>query len=925
MTSEPIDPSDPNRTPARNRARQRGSGAIAQGGGNALGERAVQIDGDLSGTLVTGTQFVINYHAASHAGLSKDEIARRVADYLRWLRERTQHIELRGIERAGGAPVVYLPLETAYVPLRARLMPRTGEPGEPAPGKRRASSSRAVAAIDEEHGKRDADIALNQVLGLGNRLVIVGGPGCGKTTVLLHIAWALATSLLGGQAEPARSRLGLAVAPSALPLPIFVPLASFARHRRLNANAPARDKTLAAFISHHLIDKQADFGLPDDFFVQLFKDGRNVVLLLDGLDEVANEGERAAVRQCVEELVSGRPAMRAIVTCRTIAYRNGRTALGAEFREITVQPLDAERHIAPMVRQAYGCIHPHDAVLRNDRVDALLTGIAELERDRRTRLGKDAEPLVDSPLMVRLLLIVQLSYRTLPNARADLFNKAIHALLQVDYGRDVEVSDELSTDWKPCLDMSQHLAFHMHKYGEDQGRVIDEAALKAALLEDDDFKPRIDKFLGDARQRGSVLEERDGAYRFMHLAFQEFLVARYLNDVVGDAGGQSAILAMLNERLDDAWWREPILLLAGYKGTKTAKPARLFIQSLAGAGTTPNARFCAAELAGTAALEWRDSGETLRSDCARRIVDLLADEEALTDAKPVSRARAGDALSRLGDPRFDPQRFHLPADESLGFVRIAADPAFRIGTRKADARRVAEIIGAKVNDNEINDAPTPTPEFHIGRYPVTVAQFRAFVEATNFRLVNQDALHDPDSRPVQSVNWHEAVAYCEWLNEMLPYTPLLADRAIGLRVREHGWRVALPSELEWEKAARGGLADGVFPWDGAPDPQRANYADSGVGTTSAVGCFPANGYGLHDMLGNVWEWTRSVFGEYPYPMDDPQRENPDAGDRVSRVVRGGSWVNTAGNARCAFRYWFLPDDRDDDLGFRVVLRSAPVS
>ena len=75
--------------------------------------------------------------------------------------------------------------------------------------------------------------------------------------------------------------------------------------------------------------------------------------------------------------------------------------------------------------------------------------------------------------------------------------------------------------------MAQHLAFHMHQQGRDQGREIEELALKKALREEADFKPRIDDFLGDARQRGSVLEERDGAYRFIHLALQEFLVARY--------------------------------------------------------------------------------------------------------------------------------------------------------------------------------------------------------------------------------------------------------------------------------------------------------------------------------------------------------------------------------------------------------------
>ena len=622
-----------------NKAGVHGPGAVAQGDSAvAAVAGGVAVAGDNPGLINTG--IVNQYYAASDRSLSQEQIAQQVAGYLRWLQAYTENIELRGIERAGGAPVVLLPLETAYVPLRAKWM-----------------------------GLGGVDIALNQVLGLGNRLVIVGGPGSGKTTVLLHMAWALASSLLSGQPDPAHSRLGPLMKPSKsdkqgkldkpqkckpneLPLPLFVPLASFARHRRnLAGNAPVHERMLAYFISHHLISKQV-FNLPADFFVQLLNDGRDMLLLLDGLDEVANENERAEVRQSVEELVHGREAMRVVVTCRTVAYRSGRTALGANFREIAVQPLDFEQHIAPMVRQAYACIYPHDAALRGERTDDLLGGIRRLEEERRARLGQQAETFVDSPLMVRLLLIVHFNNRKLPDERAELFDKAINALLQVDYGREESDIRELSIDWKLYRDMAQHLAFHMHQQGHDQGRELEEPTLKKALGEEADFKPRIDDFLGHARQRGSVLEERDGAYRFIHLALQEFLVARYLREVIGEKGHE-AILTILNNRLDDPWWREPILLLVGYMAINATRSARNFIGALARAGDQPNAQFSAAELAATAALEWHDGGEPIRADCALRIVALLSDSEASAISKLILRARAGDALTRLGDPRFD--------------------------------------------------------------------------------------------------------------------------------------------------------------------------------------------------------------------------------------------------------------------------------
>ena len=129
------------------KAEVRGSGAFAQGNGAvAAGAGGVAVAGNHTGAINTGLQIVNHYHAASDQRLSKEQIAQQVIGYLRWLQARTENIELRGIERAGGAPVVLLPLETAYVPLRAKWM------------------------------GGGTDIALNEVLGLGNRLVIIGGP-----------------------------------------------------------------------------------------------------------------------------------------------------------------------------------------------------------------------------------------------------------------------------------------------------------------------------------------------------------------------------------------------------------------------------------------------------------------------------------------------------------------------------------------------------------------------------------------------------------------------------------------------------------------------------------------------------------------------------------------------------------------------------
>ena len=166
------------------------------------------------------------------------------------------------------------------------------------------------------------------------------------------------------------------------------------------------------------------------------------------------------------------------------------------------------------------------------------------------------------------------------------------------------------------------------------------------------------------------------------------------------------------------------------------------------------------------------------------------------------------------------------------------------------------------------------------------------------------------------VDWHAALAYCRWLGAVT------------------GKPITLPSEAEWEKAARGADDARAYPWGDDFDAALCNVRESGFGWTTPVGIFlnGASPYGCLDMAGNVWEWTRSLWGkgsecEFAYPYDplDPRREQLDAKSDITRVVRGGSWCGPRDDARCAYRLRGQPDDRHDDLGFRVVLRAAPVS
>jgi formylglycine-generating enzyme required for sulfatase activity len=203
------------------------------------------------------------------------------------------------------------------------------------------------------------------------------------------------------------------------------------------------------------------------------------------------------------------------------------------------------------------------------------------------------------------------------------------------------------------------------------------------------------------------------------------------------------------------------------------------------------------------------------------------------------------------------------------------------------------------------------PDYHLAKTPVTNAQYAAFVEATDHRQPKHWKDRKPPSgkedHPVVYVSWHDAVAYCRWLAEVT------------------GRPYRLPSEAEWEKGARG--TDGrIWPWGNQWDAERCNTWEGGKRTTP-VGAYPegASPYGLLDMAGNVWEWTRSLWGEdwqepsfkYPYDPDDG-REDLEAPDTVRRVLRGGSWHNDRDSARCVERNWRLPDYSHNYLGFRLV-------
>jgi formylglycine-generating enzyme required for sulfatase activity len=233
--------------------------------------------------------------------------------------------------------------------------------------------------------------------------------------------------------------------------------------------------------------------------------------------------------------------------------------------------------------------------------------------------------------------------------------------------------------------------------------------------------------------------------------------------------------------------------------------------------------------------------------------------------------------------------------------------------------------------------------YFISRYPITNAQYDAFVQGGGYREArywteagwawrkHEEVIGPRDygmpyilsNYPVIGVSWYEAVAFCRWLKEYL--------RTIGheFKVWEDGeirernapfetFNIQLPSEPQWEKAARG--KDGrIYPWGSEPDSELANYDETGIGTTSAVGCFPGgtSPYGVVDLTGNVYEWCRTKWrGGYQVYENDGA-----VSGSARRVLRGGAFYDHVRLVRCAVRYSRSPDLRIGYVGFRVCLSS----
>ncbi len=725
---------------------------------------------------------------------------------------------------------------------------------------------------------------LDQVLSVAKhpRMVVIGGAGAGKSVLLQHLAWVLTAKALGeplpeGGKEPvhALDLPALQGQSPLLPIPILhnaSTLADALRGPRGTHERPIQEALIDLLCNEDTFGHRAD----REAVREGLKRGR-YLLLFDSLDEVPSTDDRAAIVRALGALHplfnTGGP--RVVLSTRPTAHTD--VQLPAGFDAVEIAPLDDDR-IDRLVQTWLSVHETGPSTLQQARA-----AIASTQADFPT--DAEGRSPAENPLLLTCMLLVYLKHRRLPDDRAELYYEMVRLLCE---SRVVARGDEdREAGAEGQREALQALFYAMQEAGgtrlpQDEACSVLVRANKARGVKE--AEPFLDRL---ANRTGLIRFETHKGQRVVrpwHRSFLEYLAARQL-----------AVLYT----------------------NKAADCTRYLLQSRSLRGpriAAPNWTGCLRFLVG--AFGQIDGQHAVA--CVQNWLD-AADPASRQEERLLALAAGGVAEYDARHFRNQPVRETLRAQISARYAQSGADWPWKV---RLDA---LEALG-RLGDPRLTDPRTqtdgwawvPQARLWMRTWPVTVAEFAPFAEATG--SVPDDwprQLRRPNV-PVTEVDWYQARAFCRW--------------ATRVWKRPTAAPIDLPTSAEWELAANGGTSR-TYPWGdqdpGEQDQARAAY-NWGNPTllqrrATPVGAFP-HGHTpertLWDLAGNVWEWT-STLNEYMGTRDIVchQDDNPRLGDdRRPRVLRGGSWSSRDEGLRAADRNWHHPGDRDDYVGFRVVCR-----
>jgi predicted NACHT family NTPase len=598
--------------------------------------------------------------------------------YLEQLREEQRFLQIRGISTR--SPVA-VELEKVYVDLslnslsRDRLRDR-GE-GEEILEERARKGMRPEPDFRlDVQAKEPERISVGEVLKrYGNRLVFLGGPGTGKTTLLGYLALAFAKG-------EAKKELGL----EEDRLPILILLRELPRKKRSLTMDNLPELCTAREIAR---------DCPEGFFKERLDEG-GCIVLLDGIDEVPTEGERSDVARQIDDFVSTYPNNRFVVTSRPAGYNGvalaGFTVLDiCDFSDEDVEAFAEQWCLAVELATRGG--------KTSEAVEAVARRNAEREAEQLVaviRAKEEVRRLTVNPLLLTIVAMVHRYRATLPERRVELYDECTEVLL--GYWDEAKgIAGQL--DWSRKRSVLIPLAYEMHRQRRREMESVEVEKLIAGTLPNVGEKgEKAGEFLKSVRERSGLLMERGlGIYGFSHLTFQEYLTALHLFE--RGAEGRRELLGHLH----DSWWREVTLLYAGLgdatdlikdilSGREDLFKSNLFLAAYCLEDAQKSDPLVQEEVVSQLVREFRAGAfKGLRDEAHTALVAVGRGHSTikvleglirlLGDENPGVRGRAASALGQIGrsDPGVVEGLIRLLGDENPGVRLRAASALGQIG------------------------------------------------------------------------------------------------------------------------------------------------------------------------------------------------------------------------------------------------------